>query len=464
MEKLPCCGLRGCSDSTQKWVTVAILVFLNIIRLVPNFFVAANLNKLGDDFGATDDMLGMIYTAQAVAFMVFAPMFGYLGDRYSRRVLMAVGLFIWSIFLLAGSFIYPKEENKSLQWKNPSFLLFLAFRAGAGAGESSFNTIAPTIISDMFIKTKRSKILALYFLAIPFGSGLGYMFGAFLSSWQWGLRISSILGAVGCVCVILLMMDPPHGKSEGLENQKAQSYIEDLIVLIKNKSFICLTGANTCVKIVVVALSFFGPKFLEDGSDSMDEDKRNIKKENIKLVFGISIFVAGVVGVPLGMILSTTLKRKYSRADPIICGVAVLASSVFLGICLLLANINIIACLVFIFIGTLSVNMIWSILADMVMYIVIPTRRSTATAVQMFAASAFGDAGITFFLGLISKALKKNLEQNAKVCPGSENEQWNFFHPYRYFYNNYGLNTAFGDTADVDQSTLEAEEDCIKEG
>ena len=99
----------------------------------------------------------------------------------------------------------------------------------------------------------------------------------------------------------------------------------------------------------------------------------------------------------------------------------------------------------------------------MVMYIVIPTRRSTATAVQMFAASAFGDAGITYFLGLISKALKKNFEQDATVCPGSEKEQWNFFHPYRYFYNNYGLNTDFGDTADVDQNTLEAEEDCIKE-
>ena len=115
MEKLPCCGLRGFSDSTQKWVTVAILVFLNVIRLVPTFYVAANLNKLADDFGATDDMLGLINTAQVLAFMVFAPMFGYLGDRFSRRVLMAVGVLIWSIFLFAGSFIYPTEENKSLQ-------------------------------------------------------------------------------------------------------------------------------------------------------------------------------------------------------------------------------------------------------------------------------------------------------------------------------------------------------------
>merc|ERR1712112_600943 len=81
------------------------------------------------------------------------------------------------------------------------------------------------------------------------------------------------------------------------------------------------------------------------------------------------------------------------------------------------------------------------------MYIVIPTRRSTANSVQLFVASAFGDAGITYFLGLISKALKKNFEQNATVCPGSEKEQWNFFHPYRYFFNNYGLNTDFKDTA-----------------
>lgn len=38
-----------------------------------------------------------------------------------------------------------------------------------GVGEASYSTIAPTIISDMFVKDVRSKMLALFYFAIPVG-------------------------------------------------------------------------------------------------------------------------------------------------------------------------------------------------------------------------------------------------------------------------------------------------------
>ena len=53
----------------------------------------------------------------------------------------------------------------------------------------SYSTIAPTIISDMF-KDTRSKMLALFYFAIPVGSGLGYIVGSetakLFGSWHWG--------------------------------------------------------------------------------------------------------------------------------------------------------------------------------------------------------------------------------------------------------------------------------------
>ncbi|CAG2066961.1 unnamed protein product, partial [Timema podura] len=36
--------------------------------------------------------------------MVFAPLFGYLGDRYSRKYIMAFGITLWSLTTLLGSF------------------------------------------------------------------------------------------------------------------------------------------------------------------------------------------------------------------------------------------------------------------------------------------------------------------------------------------------------------------------
>ena len=44
---------------------------------------------------------------------------------------------------------------------------FLAMRAIVGIGEASYSTIAPTIISDMFVKEARSKMLAIFYFAIP---------------------------------------------------------------------------------------------------------------------------------------------------------------------------------------------------------------------------------------------------------------------------------------------------------
>jgi hypothetical protein len=56
-----------------------------------------------------------------------------------------------------------------MKWKNPDFWAFMACRAMVGIGEASYSTIAPTIISDMFVKDMRSKMLALFYFAIPVG-------------------------------------------------------------------------------------------------------------------------------------------------------------------------------------------------------------------------------------------------------------------------------------------------------
>ena len=58
-----------------------------------------------------------------------------------------------------------------------NFWAFLFFRALVGIGEASYSTIAPAIISDLFTKDTRSRVLALFYFAIPVGTGLGYIIG-----------------------------------------------------------------------------------------------------------------------------------------------------------------------------------------------------------------------------------------------------------------------------------------------
>jgi len=233
-----------------------------------------------------------------------------------------------------------------------------------------------------------------------------------------GLRLASIFGGIIVLCIFFLTIDPPRGDILDIgDKDEDRSYRQDLLVLIKNKSYVLLTLAFTCVRLSVVAFSWYGTLYLTYGYFSMDEENRIMKRiEDVKFVFGVLVMMSGVVGVPLGMVISTSLTTRYPRADPLICGVATLVSSAFLGFSLLVGDINIVACLSFIFFATLAVNMNWSVLADMVLYIFVPSRRATATAVQTFVASAFGDAGVTYLLGLISDALFKYFMKINNVC------------------------------------------------
>lgn len=39
------------------------------------------------------------------SFMVAAPIFGYLGDRFNRKVILSCGIFFWSAVTFSSSFI-----------------------------------------------------------------------------------------------------------------------------------------------------------------------------------------------------------------------------------------------------------------------------------------------------------------------------------------------------------------------
>merc|ERR1719403_142096 len=277
--------------------------------------LAGILEDVKKEFSASDAMAGILQTAFIVSYMLFAPLFGYLGDRYSRKAIMAGGVFLWSIFTLSGSFMSGAEENRGKGWANPDFLAFLGCRAMVGIGEASYSTIAPTIISDMFVKDTRSKMLALFYFAIPVGSGLGYIVGAetarFFHDWHWGLRATPIAGIVATVLILICLVDPPRGESEGHQDMQAQSYKEDIISLAKNKSFVFSTLAFTCVTFCTGALSWWGPDFIKSGLKTMKEEDRGIAEEKVELIFGVVTMMSGIVGVPLGMILSTQLKAKF---------------------------------------------------------------------------------------------------------------------------------------------------------
>ena len=59
---------------------------------------------------------------------------------------------------------------------------------------------------------QRSRALAIFYFAIPVGTGLGYIVGSEVaesaSDWRWGLRVTPIIGVVALLAVLFLMVEP----------------------------------------------------------------------------------------------------------------------------------------------------------------------------------------------------------------------------------------------------------------
>ncbi|XP_073848475.1 lysolipid transporter protein spinster isoform X1 [Musca autumnalis] len=393
-------GARRCVTRSQ-WFTVGVLCFVNLINYMDRFTIAGVLEDIQSDFKMPDDDAGLLQTVFVLSYMVCAPIFGYLGDRYSRRWIMAIGVLLWSTTTLVGSFM------TSSGW-------FMTFRALVGIGEASYSTIAPTIISDLFVHDLRSKMLAVFYFAIPVGSGFGYIVGSetahLAGNWRWALRVTPILG-IAAVALILLIKDPERGESEGSHNLSTTTYTEDVKYLVKNRSFMLSTAGFTCVAFVAGALAWWGPKFIFLGL-KMQPGNENLIQNDVSFKFGAITMIAGIIGVPLGSVLSTKLVKSFPTADPLICAFGLILSVPLMTGAMILVSDNTVATYILIFFGQLSLNMNWAIVADILLYVVVPTRRSTAEAFQILISHALGDAGSPYLVGVLSEAIKKHLRTN----------------------------------------------------
>jgi len=388
---------------------VLVLCFVNLINYMDRSTVAGMIDDIKTDESfdkdgkpLSDKKLGLLQTAFVICYMLFAPLFGYLGDRGSRKWIMILGLSLWAMSTFLGSFM-----------KN--FWAFLFFRALVGVGEASYSTIAPAIISDLFTKDSRSRVLALFYFAIPVGTGLGYMIGsevaANTSDWRWGLRVTPFMGLFALILIVFFMVDPERGLAEGAHLRPSAPLI-DLQALSKNKSFVLLTIGFTCVTFTAGCLMWWGPEFAFLGAKAACGAKagcQDITQANVSYRFGIVMTMAGLLGVPLGSYISQIIRHKVPNADPLVCGATLMLSVPVLFFGFFLARYSLNACYGLTFLAGLLLNCNWSIVSDITLYIVIPTRRSIASATQILISHALGDAISPYLIGVVADWIRPAL-------------------------------------------------------
>ncbi|VDP56105.1 unnamed protein product [Schistosoma curassoni] len=323
-------GLSDCVVSSKsKTITVFIFILINVLNYMDRFTIAGVPENVKSYYKINDSKLGQLQTMFFVFYTILSPIAGYLGDRWKRKRIMQIGLSIWIIVTLASSFL---------------FSLFLATRCFVGIGEASYSTLAPTILSDLFMGNARTKVLGLFYFAAPVGSGLGFIVGSEITrlagSWQWSLRITPILGLLCIILLSVLHSDPPRGEAEGGSHMRTTSWWLDIKSLLSNQAFMFISCGYTCVCFVLGSLSWFAIDLIQSALNAINDDP--------------------------------SAWRNYKQ--------------------------------VLVFIVEFLLCITWALVTDMTMGVVIPTRRSTASALQMVMSHALGDAISPAIVGRIAVA------------------------------------------------------------
>uniref|UniRef100_A0A8C4VXV3 SPNS lysolipid transporter 3, sphingosine-1-phosphate (putative) n=1 Tax=Gopherus evgoodei TaxID=1825980 RepID=A0A8C4VXV3_9SAUR len=95
----------GKISAKRSYLAVGVLCYINLLNYMDWFIVPGVLVDVTKYFNISDSIAGLLQTVFILCFLMSAPFFGYLGDRYNRKVILSAGIVLWSGVTLGSSFI-----------------------------------------------------------------------------------------------------------------------------------------------------------------------------------------------------------------------------------------------------------------------------------------------------------------------------------------------------------------------
>ncbi|HSQ22860.1 MAG TPA: MFS transporter [Pyrinomonadaceae bacterium] len=406
------------------YYALSVLTLLNFLNYIDRQVLPAVAPAIQRDLRLTDTEIGAMEAALLLSFTVLAPVFGWLGDRYSRARLMAVAAVIWSIATGLAAWVdrWPILPP-ALKLNFPFFgvialssvaLGLCAVRTMVGVGESSYSTITPTLIADYFPKKKRATVLGVFQAAIPMGFALGYVLGAVLAHY-FGWRIAFMLvGAPGLIIAIFVwrLQEPKRGArdlpaehpvdDEVIEGPVAASWWQTTKRIFSTRDWLLSTAGYSALTFVLGAFATWATLMLA-------RDKQ-MSETVAAVALGVVTLLAGATGTFGGGWIADRIAAKRRDGYFLVCAVSSLLGVVPAAIALITHRPLFFLPAIFFAVVLLFVNNapFHAILVNSVP----PAIRASAVALNIVVIHAGGDLISRFGVGKLSDSIA---EGNARL-------------------------------------------------
>ena len=288
-----------------RW-SLALLLAINLFNYIDRYVLAAVVPRLRQEFFTplstnVDAKLGFLAQAFLVSYLIAAPLFGWLADRWSRWLIVAGGVIAWSLASGASGLAM-------------TYLALLITRTFVGVGEAAYGPVAPTIISDLYPVERRGRVLAWFYLAMPVGSALGYTLGGVVAehlTWRWAFYLSLPPGII--LGVLALMMREPSRKKTPAINARRSANWADYRAILSTPSYVYNTIGMTLMTFAVGGLAYWMPDYVHTFRKAGD-------LEHVAFTFGAITAVAGLISTLAGGWAGDKLRSRFGGSYFLVSG------------------------------------------------------------------------------------------------------------------------------------------------
>jgi len=268
------------------------LTALNLVNYVDRSVLNAVQPLVQQEFHVSKAELGFLSTAFLIFYTIAAPFVGPLADRYSRKVIIALGAFFWSGLTLLTAVTHTYTE-------------LLIRHTLVGIGEATFVTIAPTFVADLFSEKWRGRIFGVFYLAIPVGFAAGYLLGGHLGphyGWRFPFYMAAAPGFLLGMAVLFLK-EPERGTYDSIAETAERGTV---LGLARNPAFLTATLGMAAMTFSLGGVLVWMPQFLSE--------ERHYSLEAANLIFGVIVVVDGLLSSITGGWLGDFLLRRMKSA------------------------------------------------------------------------------------------------------------------------------------------------------
>ena len=149
----------------QALFALVILMIGYIVSFIDRQILSLMVGPIKADLDVSDFEMSLLQGfAFALFFCLLGIPFGRLADRYSRKHIIAFGVFLWSIMTIMCGLA------------NSYTLLFVA-RMGVGVGEAALAPAGYSLLADMYRKERLVRAMSVFTLGGMIGGGLAFLVG-----------------------------------------------------------------------------------------------------------------------------------------------------------------------------------------------------------------------------------------------------------------------------------------------